>query len=454
MKKFLIYSILFQLVFFACKKSEIDPIFEESSNKRVTTQIEAYKKQLISSEYGWKGLYYPNGAKDGGYSFFLKFDANGNVSMYSDIDGFYYFTNGYDKAFTTTYQIKALQKPTLVFDSYSYLHELVNPDYNGGTGQLADLELAISSSTDAQINLVGNVHQTEMVLTKITKTESESLAKGGLASVFNNTYDYANTGKFLTLVFPTGEKSDLLINMSAKQLGLFYINKSGEVDVAYSAFSVTTTGIQLKDAISLYGIKFQELFWDDAKKLYYINVNNTRINITGTSKPALPFYYALGNLFVGFNMNPNIPTQTVEYKALYEKIKANVISLSTAAPVRVIGNVFLEYLPDDGVFALVVSYTRTNPDGTLVFNGAGVLYYQPSLDSKGNIKFTRLSTTATLSGGTLSSGISGIVSAGIKPLTDVLEGNTFLWDYDPTAERTAVLKSNGPQNISIKGLLY
>jgi hypothetical protein len=38
-----------------------------------------------------------------------------------------------DRSFETTYQIKALQKPTLIFDSYSYLHELVNPDYNGWT---------------------------------------------------------------------------------------------------------------------------------------------------------------------------------------------------------------------------------------------------------------------------------------------------------------------------------
>jgi hypothetical protein len=244
------------------------------------------------------------------------------------------------------------------------------------------------------------------------------------------------------------------IDLTNKQLGLYYVNAKNEPDLAVSAFSVTTTGMQLKDPIKLYGVTIQELFWDDVKKIYYINAGTRRVDLVYSSKPALPFYYALGNLFVGFNMSPNIPTQTAEYKALYAKIKSNVIALSTAAPTRVIGNVFLQYLPDQGVFVLVVEYTRTNPDGSLAFNGAAVLYYQPTLDSKGNLSFGKSYQNATLSGNQLFLGASGIVLAGIKPLTDIIENNTFQWDYDPVADRTAVLKSNGTPSISIKGILF
>ena len=127
MKKILIYLLFAQLIFLSCKKAEVEPIFEESANKRVSTVLDSYKKQLIGSEFGWRGVYYPNGGRAGGYTFYLKFDAAGKVSMFSDIDGFFYFPNGYDKAFETTYQVKAQQTPTLVFDSYSYLTELVNP---------------------------------------------------------------------------------------------------------------------------------------------------------------------------------------------------------------------------------------------------------------------------------------------------------------------------------------
>ncbi len=455
MKKILLYFILFQLAFTACKKAEVEPLFDESANKRATTQVDNYKKLLTGSEFGWRGEYYPDGGNGIGYSFYLKFDGSGKVSMYSDIDNFYYFANGYDKAFETTYQVKSLQKTTLIFDSYSYLHELVNPDYDGGSGQKADLELEFTSAVDNNvITLVGRKNKTEMKLTKIAKPESDLLAKGGLANIFNNTFNYANAPNFLTLVFPTGEKTDVRIDADNKQFGIYFINKSGDVDGFFSPYVTTTTGILLKTPITLYGIKFQELFWDDVKKVYYISVNNTRINLTASSKPTLPFYYALGNLFVGFNMSPNIPSQSADYKALYAKIKSNVITLSTAAPVRVISNVVLQYLPDEGVFVLIVFYTRTNPDGSLLFDGASVLYYRPTLDAKGNISFGKSYQNATLSGGQLSLGASGIVLAGIKPLTDIIETNTFQWDYDPTETKIAVLKSNGTPSITIKGALF
>ncbi|MEY4540079.1 MAG: hypothetical protein RLZZ306_1836, partial [Bacteroidota bacterium] len=59
MKKILIYFLFAQLVFLSCKKAEVEPVFEESANKRVTTVLDSYKKQLVGSEFGWKGVYYP-----------------------------------------------------------------------------------------------------------------------------------------------------------------------------------------------------------------------------------------------------------------------------------------------------------------------------------------------------------------------------------------------------------
>ena len=91
MKKIFIYIILFQLSFLSCKKSVVEPLFPDSANQRASNAVAGYKKQLTDAQYGWKGAYYPDGGQAGGYSFYLKFDAMGKVTMYSDIDGFYYF---------------------------------------------------------------------------------------------------------------------------------------------------------------------------------------------------------------------------------------------------------------------------------------------------------------------------------------------------------------------------
>ncbi len=451
MKKYLSYILLLQLSFWACKKAEVDPLFGETANTRTTTVIDGYKKQLTSAEYGWKGEYYTKGGDGVGYSFYLKFDATGKVSMYSDIDGFYYFTNGYDKAFESTYQIKALQKPTLTFDSYSYLHELVNPDYNSGPGQYADLELEVLTSSDSKMTLTGVKNQTTLTLTKVTKTESDLLTKGALASNVKSIYGL-NT--FLVLPLPSGEKTDVLLDLTNKQLGVLYFDKNGNGAIASSSFIVTATGLKLKKAITVNGATFDEVFYDEIIKSYYVMIGGKRYNITSSLRPSISFYEALGTLFVGFDMNPAIPTQTAEYKALYTRIRNNVIALSTAAPARVIGNVYLQYLPEDGIFVLIAEYTRTNTNGSLLFNGAAVFYYQPSLDAKGNLSFGKPFQTATLSGGQLSAGASGIVAAGIKPLTDVIENNTFLWDFDTVEPKAALLKSNGTPSISIKGTLF
>lgn len=451
MKKYLIYIFLLQLCFWACKKAEIDPLFSGSANTRTTTVIDGYKKQLTSAEYGWKGEYYPAEGSGVGYSFYLKFDATGKVSMYSDIDGFYYFTNGYDKAFESTYQVKALQKPTLIFDSYSYIHELVNPDYNGGAGQYADLELEVTTVSDSKMTFVGINNKTALTLTKITKTESDLLTKGSLGTNVNSINNITN---FLVLTLPTGEKKDVILDLQKKQLGVLTFDKQGNPIITSSSFVVVATGLKLQNAITVNGATFDEVLYDEILKSYYVNIGGKRYNITSSPRPSLSFYDALGTLFVGFDMNATIPTQTADYKALYTKIKNNVIALSTAAPARVIGKVYLQYLPSDGLFAFVVEYTRTNTNGSLLFDGAAILYYQPSLDTKGNISFGKPVQTATLSGGSLSAGASGIVVAGIKPLTDIIETNSFIWDFDTVEPKTAVLKSNGTPSISIKGTLF
>lgn len=433
MKKILTYLLFAQLIFLSCKKSEVEPIFEESANKRVTTLLDSYKKQLVGSEFGWRGVYYPNGGNDGGYTFYLKFDAAGKVTMYSDIDGFAYFPNGYEKSLETTYQVKAQQKPTLVFDSYSYLTELVNPDYNGGPGQSADLELAFDTVTPDKITLVGNINKTQMILTKMTKVESDILAKGGLANIFKSTFNYVNGGSFLSLVLPTGEKSDVSVNFETKIFAIFYI-QNNQVRTVSSAFSVTTTGIQLRESITLFGVKFNELIWDDVLKLYYINADGKRINFTQSNKPSVPFDLAIGNLFSFIDFNPTIPGQNATYKTVYSQLATNIPTL----PFRLtLESIFFSFNTTTGQYDLFI---------IVVQNGnrfAAIINYRMNKITAQNRTFTRTGIN----------GNANLLLTSIKPLIDILERDTFTFDYDPTDGQYALLKSLTTPTFAMKGKL-
>jgi hypothetical protein len=429
MKKIFIYILLFQLAFLACKKSEIEPLFTESANLRAANQIATYKKQLSDAQYGWRGVYYPNGGQDGGYTFYLKFDDKGNVSMYSDLVDF-----TAQVPFATTFQVKALQKPTLIFDSYSYLHELVNPDYNGGTGALADLELAYVSATDTKITLKGVLNNTQMELTKLTQTESDALTKGTFASNVRDTYAYLNTGKFLSLTFGTGQVSDLSIDVNNKVLTVFY-NVNGQFGAATSAFSFTTTGILLKNELTIYGSKFNEMFWDAVKKTYYINVGGRRIDVVESNKLSTPFRLAFGNLFGILDFNPTLTGQDAGYRQLYTTMRNNLIAGSTVAPARLLTQVYFRYI-EPGVWYLTFEYTR----GTSTF--AGQFGYNVAVNAQGNYTFTYFGTDA-----------NSIVVNSVKPLTDIIERNTFNIDYDPTNGSNVIIKGVSLPSFVMKGAL-
>jgi hypothetical protein len=440
----LIYLVLLSSLL-ACNKAEVDPLFEQTANERATKIVSDYKTRLTSPQYGWKGAYYPNGAQDGGYSFYLKFNENGALSMYSDIAlGFT------DQAFETSFQLKLLQKPTLIFDTYSYLHELVNPDYNGGPGAEADLELAFESVIDEKIILKGIRNNSFLELTKVNAADYQSLTKGGLATIYKSTIDYVNGDKFLYLNTAAGEKADIFIDFNTKQFQLYFL-QNGRVETRSMAFITTVTGLQFKQPIVLFGTTVNELIWDPTLKQYYYQTAGQRVNLAEGNRPAIPFYSGLGVLFSEINFDPKLNTQSAWYKGVYDRIKAQTIALSTAAPVRVIDNVYMYYFSGDNLFAFVSNYTRTYPDRVDTF-GATVLY-APSVDSQGRIRFIRQQDTYTLVDGQFSAGASPIVLAGIKELTDALESNTFSWDYDSSESKAATLKSTTKPEIVIKGRL-
>ena len=445
MKKTFIYLIIFSTLF-SCNNSKVEPLFDQTANERASAIVEKYKTQLVDSQFGWKGAYYPNGAQDGGYSFYLKFDKNGNLTMYSDVAGL-----ESDKAFETTYQIKSLQKPTLIFDTYSYLHELVNPDYNGGTGAFADLELTIGEVTADKIKLKGNLNNTELTLTKLSSTEYASLTKGDLGKIFTNTVNYTTGSNFINLIFPNGVNSDIFIDLNTKIFTIIYL-ENNNISTKTSAFLTTTTGIQLKTPITLFGNTVSELYWDDTTKSYYFESGGKKVNLTESKKPALPFLYGLGYFFSDIVLDPEIPSQSAAYKTLYDEIKARTITLSTTAPTRVLGDIYFHYFSDDGTFALVFEYSRTYTDRVDKFSG--LIIYEPTLDNNGNITFKRQAQTYTLVDGQFFLDMSPIVVAGVKKLTDIIEQNTFTWDYDTVESKTSVLRAVKAPNFTIKGTLF
>jgi hypothetical protein len=193
MEKRLLFLFVIVSIFTACNKND-DHLFQQSPDERLNAAISSYQSKLTSAEYGWKALITVNGGNGGVYSFYFKFNDQNRVMMLSDFDSASAVTKQ-----ESSFRIKAEQQPTLIFDTYSYVHILADPNENTidvqavvnpgpvGAGLLSDFEFFFDSAkvqSDSMV-LIGKVNHSVLKLTKATKTEADGFNTGQLGAAFS-----------------------------------------------------------------------------------------------------------------------------------------------------------------------------------------------------------------------------------------------------------------------------
>jgi len=180
MKKYIYPAYLLILLLItglsACKKNDPD-YFGKTPTERSTEALSKYQAQLTGATNGWKAILYPNGG--GVYLFSIKFGADNKVAMLSDIDAETSTTSN-----ESAYSIKQLQAPSLVFDTYSYIHLLSDPDPNvfggnSGAGYSSDFEFSFDKMSGDTVTLIGNKNGSKLTLVKAaTAAEYTSFTTG------------------------------------------------------------------------------------------------------------------------------------------------------------------------------------------------------------------------------------------------------------------------------------
>lgn len=136
---------------------------------RLAELLAEYGAQLTGAGNGWLGYLFPEGG--GGYTFKFTFGEDNRVVMYADMNGTYATTPK-----ESSYRLKATQVPTLYFDTYSYIHELSDPDpaRSGGTvgqGLVSDFEFSILSVSADTLRLKGNLNGSELLLVRASSMQ-------------------------------------------------------------------------------------------------------------------------------------------------------------------------------------------------------------------------------------------------------------------------------------------
>jgi hypothetical protein len=292
MKKFIYIALVITGVIAGCKKDS-DPILEDP-DVRLSAVLAEDQARLLSAAEGWKATIYPLGGK--GFTYYFKFAANGKVSMLSDFN----LTSAGTLA-ESTYRLKALQRPTLIFDTYNYIHLAADPDaaISGGgastaTGLKSDFEFAFMEAVGDTVKFDGIFNKNAMSMVKLSATEAQAILAGGLKTMMEANTLYLIANRYPYIQFADGTKGAVDLNPVAKSFKFTYVDAQNTIVTQSAVFNFGINKIVLSVPIKYGNIIFNELLWDSANKAYYIMVGTTRITLQNGTAPLVPLTLMFG----------------------------------------------------------------------------------------------------------------------------------------------------------------
>ena len=284
MKRSIIFFLFSVLMLSACKKED-DTLFEQSPDNRLNEALNTYQSALVNSPAGWKATL--RLSRGDLYNFHFRFDNSNRVFMFADINS--------ETATTereSSYRLKALQTPSLLFDTYSYLHILADPDgsVNGGTdgqGLSSDFEFSLDSLVADTIYLTGRKYGTKLVLQKATQQDLDAWRNGGWAQVLS-LENINKIQQYFKRILIGGREYEVRVDVTSRTINFIWINGSGSPQQFSTTFVYSGGGIVLNtpfDTGNEVVSQIQINSWDGTNSVLNVTVNGTPTKIAGAARP-------------------------------------------------------------------------------------------------------------------------------------------------------------------------
>ncbi len=226
--KYLIYILTLVFLLPSCKK-ETDELFDKSADERIQEALDRYESALLQrlrleiiciSERSGEREY-----RSGGTDLLFNFPDSNRVIMVSDFTA--------DMAAVpkeSGFRLKATQRPSLIFDTYSYIHVAADPDENvsfspaqaGGFGWGTDFDFSFTELNPGDtIRLKGNFNGSDALLIKATAEEIAEAFDGTMSGIIQATADYSSSNPFL--YFPASIIQKLAYRLIYFYTGLIFL---------------------------------------------------------------------------------------------------------------------------------------------------------------------------------------------------------------------------------------
>lgn len=295
----LLYICSFGLLLLAaCSKPEVADLFDKLPEERMLERNAELKDVLLNAPNGWKA-FLKTSLNGGGYGFFMDFTDQGTVKMLADWDD---ETSVNFKE--STYRIKYISNATLIFDTYTYITILQDPDdaHNGGEqkeGLQSDIEFEYARTGGDTLFLTGRKYRNTLYLIKATAAEEQSFMNGGYDDAINRIRDLFESTHPMILFDNNGtqEKIELGLNASAKVVSGDYLSPNDSVSSASSGIAYSIDGAYFVDGLVNMGIHFSGLRWKNSTDIVAYDSSGKEYEVIRSPAPLIPLDVLLGTKF-------------------------------------------------------------------------------------------------------------------------------------------------------------
>lgn len=302
---------LFALVFIqACKKDENQELIDGMRpEERAAASLEKFGNELTSSTNGWVA-YLETTLVGGAYNFYMSFDKENKVLMTVDYNSTVALSQK-----QSTYRLKQVMATSIIFDTYTLLHDLQNPDatvFNGNhaNGYGSDFEFEFREQVGDTIKLVGKKRNALLTLIKATAEEKAIYTTDRFSNTILGINTFLSSG-FTYILDPRDNSSKIQVNMlPAVRSRIFRLSfeNLGEITTSTGLFSFSHDGALLLSPVKIGSNNYSRLFWDGtAKKLYLVAETGERLEILISQVPIMPLGIVMGVNFTSISA-PNATT--------------------------------------------------------------------------------------------------------------------------------------------------
>lgn len=299
MKKIFIIGFFALLIMQACKKDQ-KLIDGKRPEERVAADLEKYRSELINSPNGWVG-YLSTTLVGGGYSFYMSFDKDNRVTMRAD-----YNSNIALESIQSTYRIKQVMAPSIIFDTYTLLHLLQDPDPDsfdgdGAVGYGSDFEFEIREQVGDTLKLIGKKRKAPLILVKATADQKAFYTSNLFSDNIAGITKYLTDHPFTYIPDPKDNTKKIQVSISpeVRSRAFSFISASGtQINTNSGIFSFSATGVRLNTPVKNGDETYTDVFWDQvAKKLYLVSSKGVKTEILTSNVPILPLDLLLGSVY-------------------------------------------------------------------------------------------------------------------------------------------------------------